>query len=86
MRFFKFSQVFLSAFIYNVSMKIFAERLKELRLEKEISQRKLAAQTTISPTAIRQWENGSCSPNAEAVVILAEFFNISADYLLGLEN
>ncbi len=67
-------------------MKIFAERLKELRIAKKLSQRGLAAQTQISPSAIKQWENESRVPNAEAVVTLAKFFGVSADYLLGLED
>ncbi len=67
-------------------MKIFAERLKELRISKRLSQRGLAAQTRISPSAIKQWENESRVPNAEAVVVLAKFFEVSADYLLGLED
>ncbi|MDE6690843.1 MAG: helix-turn-helix domain-containing protein [Clostridia bacterium] len=65
-------------------MKIFAERLKDLRLTENLSQRKLAELTNLSPSAIKQWENESRVPNAEAVVVLAKFFDVSADYLLGL--
>ncbi len=67
-------------------MKIFAERLKELRTEKKLSQRALAAQTKISASAIKQWENESRVPNAEAIVTLAKYFGVSSDYLLGLED
>lgn len=67
-------------------MKIFAERLKDLRLEKELSQRELAKQVNLSYSAIRQWENEERVPNAEAVVVLAKFFAVSADYLLGLSD
>ena len=67
-------------------MEVFAERLKELRISKNLSQRGLAAQTQFSPSAIKQWENASRVPNAEAVVVLAKFFEVSADYLLGLED
>ena len=67
-------------------MKVFAERLKELRLSENLSQRKLAELTKLSPSAIKQWENESRVPNAEAVVALAKFFEVSADYLLGLED
>lgn len=69
-----------------MNMKIFAERLKELRLTENLSQRKLAELTNLSPSAIKQWENESRVPNAEAVVALAKFFEVSADYLLGLED
>jgi len=67
-------------------MKIFAERLKELRTENRLSQRALAAQTKISASAIKQWENESRIPNAEAIVTLAKYFGVSSDYLLGLED
>ena len=69
-----------------MNAKIFAERLKELRTEKKLSQRALAAQTKISASAIKQWENESRVPNAEAIVTLAKYFGVSSDYLLGLED
>ena len=67
-------------------MKIFAERLKDLRLEKGLTQRGLAKLLNISYSAIRQWENQERVPNAEAVVILAKFFSVTTDYLLGLTD
>ncbi|MDE5721298.1 MAG: helix-turn-helix domain-containing protein [Clostridia bacterium] len=67
-------------------MKVFAERLKELRLEKELSQRGLAKLLNLSAQAVSQWENESRTPNAEAVAVIAKFFGVSADYLLGLED
>lgn len=67
-------------------MKIFAERLKELRIEKGLSQRGLAKLLDLNYSAIQRWENGTCIPNAEAVVIVARFFSVSADYLLGLSD
>lgn len=67
-------------------MKIFAERLKDLRIERELSQRELAKLLNVSHSAVAQWENESRSPNAEAVVALAKFFEVSADYLLGLSD
>lgn len=67
-------------------MKKFAERLKELRLEKELSQAQLAKATGLSHTAIVYWENEQRIPNANAVVILAAFFDVTTDYLLGVED
>lgn len=67
-------------------MKIFAERLKYLRNEKELSQRQLANELKISNAAIQRWENEMRIPNAEAIVLLAKYFNVSADYLLGLTD
>lgn len=67
-------------------MKKFAERLKELRNEKELSQAQLANATGLSHTAIVYWETGQRVPNANAVIILAGFFNVTTDYLLGVEG
>ena len=78
------SQVFFIAICYNFIMKVFAERLRELRTEKGLSQRGLAKETSLSPSAIKKWEDESRVPNAEAVVTLAKYFSVSADYLLGL--
>jgi len=65
-------------------MKEFAERLKELRLEKGLSQRELAKLVNLKHNAIARWENETHIPNAEAVVILAKFFGVTTDYILGL--
>lgn len=67
-------------------MDIIADRLKELRNEKELSQDELAKQTGLSRSAISAWESGTRVPAATAVVALAKFFGVSADYLLGLED
>ena len=66
-------------------MKKFAERLKELRNEKSLTQTQLAKATGLSHTAIVYWESEKRVPNANAIVILAEFFNVTTDYLLGVE-
>lgn len=67
-------------------MKIFAERLRDLRQEKELSQRQLSKLLGLSHSAVTQWENELRVPNAEAVVMLAKFFGVSSDYLLGLTD
>ena len=67
-------------------MKKFTERLKELRQEKGLSQIQLAKETGISKSAIGFWETGERVPNAQAVVVLAKYFGVTSDYLLGLED
>jgi len=67
-------------------MEKFAERLRELRREKKLSVEGLAATLSLSSTAISFWENGRRVPLATAVVALAKFFGVTADYLLGLED
>lgn len=67
-------------------MEIFAERLKELRIEKGYSQRALSRETGLPQASIALWESGATIPMANAIVTLAKFFGVSADYLLGLED
>lgn len=67
-------------------MDKFAERLKELRIEKGITQDKLAEETGLSQAALANWENGKRSPSAGAIITLAKYFNVSTDYLLGITD
>lgn len=67
-------------------MTKFAERLKELRDEKELSQVAVAKGTGLSQNAIAQWENDKRVPNGNAIIALAKFFEVSTDYLLGVTD
>ena len=69
-------------------MKIFSERLKELRLDKNLSQYQLAKELNcgITHSAISLWELEKRSPNMEALIILTLYFKVSIDYLVGLED
>ena len=64
-------------------MKIFAEHLLELRKEKNISQATLAKNIGVSYAVVCYWETDRSEPTAPNIVKLAEFFNVSCDYLLG---
>lgn len=64
----------------------FKERLKELRVSKNLSQMQLAIKTNISQSAIAKWELGKTEPTAGAIISLAKFFNETTDYILGLED
>ncbi len=67
-------------------VKKFCERLKELRLEKNISTTKLAENVGVSDATISRWENGLRTPIIDNLVSLAKFFDVSADYLIGLSD
>lgn len=67
-------------------MKIFAERLKELRIEKNLSLKEVAKGIGTSDVAISRWENELRIPNIENLYSIAKFFGVSADYLIGLED
>ena len=65
---------------------IFFERLKELRIEKGIGQIELAKAVNVSKGIISLWENGLREPKLSNLITLANFFKVSIDYLVGLEN
>ena len=62
------------------------KRLKELRLERTLSQSQLAKAIGISQSAIAYWETAQRTPNAQAIIILARYFNVTTDYLLGEQD
>ena len=66
----------------------FAERLKELRTEAGLTQEQLskALNGAITPSAIGLWELKKRTPNLDAVIILAEYFGVSLDYIAGCED
>lgn len=64
-------------------MKNFSIRLKELRAEKEITGEELGKKFNVSKTAVSYWESGRNFPGEETIRKLADFFQVSVDYLLG---
>lgn len=66
--------------------KIFAERLKELRLEHNLTQVELAQKTNTSKSVISAWELGQNEPSVSSLISLAKFFDVSLDYLCGLDD
>lgn len=70
----------------NFDRKVFAERLHSLRIEKNIGQNLLAKDLQLSNASISYWETGKQEPCAEAIFKLAKYFDVSADYLLGLTD
>jgi transcriptional regulator with XRE-family HTH domain len=64
----------------------FNERLKQLRIERKLTQTDLAKLLNVKPTAVSNYESGRNEPSYEKLKILADYFNISLDYLLGLSD
>lgn len=67
-------------------MNKFAEKLRGLREEKGLTQAQLGKATGISQAGIAKWETVDRSPTIDSLIILAKFFSVSTDYLLGLED
>ena len=64
----------------------FGEKLSELRKDKGLSVIELSKEIGFSKSVIYFWENGQREPTANAILVLSKFFNVSTDYLLGLED
>lgn len=71
---------------YNVYMKAFSERLMELRKERNLSQATVARDLGVSLGIICYWETNKSDPTASNIAKVARYFNVSADYLLGLSD
>ena len=65
---------------------IFDTRLKELRIEKQLSQKELADLLSTGQSSISAWERGEREPLAHQLVDLAKVFECSVDYLLGVSD
>lgn len=67
-------------------MRIFAERLKELRIENGLSIMALGKAIAVSDATICRWENGVSDIKSDQLILLAQFFGVTADYLIGLSD
>lgn len=67
-------------------MAEFENRIRELRNEKNIYQKELAKVIGVSSGAIAMYETGKRSPDKELLDKIANFFDVSVDYLLGRTN
>lgn len=59
------------------------ERLAELMEEKQITAYRLSQETGITQATLSRWKSGKNSPSSETLKILAKYFHVSANYLLG---
>lgn len=66
--------------------KNFEKRLRELREEKEWSQKDLATKLGLTQPAIADWERGTRKPNLTKIEEIADIFGVTVDYLLGRSN
>lgn len=66
-----------------ICLKIFCERLKELRKAEKLTQRDMAEKLNIVQPSYIRYENGTAEPSQETLIKIAEIFDVSVDYLLG---
>ncbi len=61
----------------------FGKILKELRTEKELSQKEFGEKLGFCNQSISFWESGRREPDFDTLILISDFFGVSTDYLLG---
>lgn len=59
------------------------DNLKNLRIQSKLTQKDLSKNLNISRVNLSRYENGEVEPNFETLIKLADYFNVSVDYLIG---
>lgn len=62
---------------------IFGQRLSELRKERGYTQKTFAQELGVTERCIRAYENGTRHPDFNGLITLADYFDVSLDYLVG---
>lgn len=65
---------------------VFSQRLQQLREKKGISRKVLSELCGLYSDAIRRYERGEDEPTLHSLVAIADFFEVSVDYLIGKER
>lgn len=69
---------------YDKYMNNFKDRLKELRVEHGLTRKQFANELFVSERLISYWENGQRECDFDTLIKIANFFEVSVDYLLGV--
>lgn len=64
----------------------FSEKLYELRKKAGLSQKELAKRLDVAQASINYWEKGQRTPSIDMVSIIADYFGVSLNYLMGFEE
>ena len=67
-------------------MTKFPERLRQLREERGVSQAAVSKEMGVSRYTVYSYEKGQTEPTLDGLVILANYFDVTVDYLLGLTD
>ena len=66
--------------------RMFGDIFKELRTEKNLSQEQIALDLDVSQSLITKWESHQSTPSPEMLDYIADYFDVSTDYLIGRTN
>ncbi|KZK07229.1 helix-turn-helix domain-containing protein [Lactococcus sp.] len=69
-----------------MGMEYFGDKLRALRMEKNLTQNDLAARLGIVGASVSSYEKSKQYPSVEVLIQLCQIFDVSADYLLGLSD
>lgn len=64
----------------------FGDNLKQLRKQRNLTQKELGSQIGLSKAVISKYENGMGYPTFDVLIRIAQFFGVSTDYLLGVSG
>lgn len=67
-------------------MNTLGEKIRQLRKERKLSQTQLAEILSTSQDTVSLWEIGKSLPDVNSIIAMCRYFEVSADYLLGLED
>ena len=74
--------IFIYLVYFNI-MKVFGERLRELRTAKGITQKQFAKLLNVSGNTVHCWETDKQEPSMSMLLYISEYFEVSLDYLFG---
>ncbi len=69
-----------------MSIERIGNRIKELRLERKLSQQKFGEILSVSQDTVSLWEKGKSVPTAEFLITISKNFDVSVDYILCLKD
>lgn len=78
-----YALILVKIVVYFNSMKIFGERLRDLRVGKGMTQKEFAAVLNVSGNTVHCWETDKQEPSMYMLIIISNFFDVSLDYLFG---
>lgn len=67
-------------------MPVYAVRLRRLREQKKMKRRVASELCGLSKNMMKRYENGEVEPRASSLILLADFYDVSVDYILGVED
>ena len=64
---------------------LLSENMRTLRMSKKLTQEQLAEAFGVSPQAVSRWENGTALPDISLLPVIANFYEVTSDFLLGID-